>query len=188
MVVKQLYVWRIGSKLMKRNERIDRVELMRTFIRIVESGSLSAAARQMETTQATISRRLQSLEEMLGAKLLLRSTHAMKLTDDGERCYQHARQVVESWLALEDALQLTDEQPVGTLRVPSLSLSRRLVNRLGVPSSRWLGTRYRPMPADPSEPPSGRASNTMASPSMLEQNHFSPLMRTRPSPMSRATQ
>lgn len=102
---------------MKRNERIDRVELMRTFIRIVESGSQSAAARQMETTQATISRRLQSLEEMLGAKLLLRSTHAMKLTDDGERCYQHARQVVESWLALEDALQLTDEQPVGTLRV-----------------------------------------------------------------------
>ena len=102
---------------MKRSERIDRVELMRTFIRIVESGSLSAAARQMETTQATISRRLQSLEEMLGAKLLLRSTHAMKLTDDGERCYQHARQVVESWLALEDALQLTDEQPVGTLRV-----------------------------------------------------------------------
>ncbi|VDZ83721.1 LysR family transcriptional regulator [Kluyvera intermedia] len=102
---------------MKRNERIDRVELMRTFIRIVESGSLSAAARQMETTQATISRRLQSLEEMLGAKLLLRSTHAMKLTDDGERCYQHARQVVDSWLALEDALQITDEQPVGTLRV-----------------------------------------------------------------------
>ena len=102
---------------MKRNERIDRVELMRTFIRIVEAGSLSAAARQLETTQATISRRLQSLEAMLGAKLLLRSTHGMKLTDDGERCYQHARQVVDAWLVLEDALQITDEQPVGTLRV-----------------------------------------------------------------------
>ena len=89
---------------MKRNERIDRVELMRTFIRIVESGSLSAAARQLQTTQATVSRRLQSLEEMLGARLLQRSTHAMKLTDDGERCYQHARQVVESWLALELSL------------------------------------------------------------------------------------
>jgi Transcriptional regulator len=102
---------------MKKQERIDRVELMRTFIRIVESGSLSAAARQLETTQATISRRLQSLETMLGAKLILRSTHAMKLTDDGERCYQHARQVVDAWLALEDELQLTDDQPVGTLRV-----------------------------------------------------------------------
>jgi transcriptional regulator, LysR family len=90
---------------------------MRTFIRIVESGSLSAAARQLETTQATISRRLQSLESLLGAKLILRSTHAMKLTDDGERCYQHARQVVDAWLALEDELQLTDDQPVGTLRV-----------------------------------------------------------------------
>lgn len=102
---------------MKKRERIDRVELMRTFIRIVESGSLSAAARQLETTQATISRRLQSLESLLGAKLILRSTHAMKLTDDGERCYQHARQVVDAWLAMEDELQLTDDQPVGTLRV-----------------------------------------------------------------------
>lgn len=102
---------------MKKQERIDRVELMRTFIRIVESGSLSAAARQLETTQATISRRLQSLESLLGAKLILRSTHAMKLTDDGERCYQHARHVVDAWLALEDELQLTDDQPVGTLRV-----------------------------------------------------------------------
>lgn len=102
---------------MKKQERIDRVELMRTFIRIVESGSLSSAARQLETTQATISRRLQSLESLLGAKLILRSTHAMKLTDDGERCYQHARHVVDAWLALEDELQLTDDQPVGTLRV-----------------------------------------------------------------------
>ena len=51
---------------MKRQERIDRIELMRTFIRIVEAGSLSSAARQLDTTQATVSRRLQSLESMLG--------------------------------------------------------------------------------------------------------------------------
>lgn len=75
---------------------------MRTFIRIVESGSLSAAARQLDTTQATVSRRLQSLETLLGVRLLLRTTHAMKLTDDGERCYHHARRVIDSWLALED--------------------------------------------------------------------------------------
>lgn len=51
---------------MIKNERIDRVELMRTFVRIVEAGSLSAAARQLNTTRATVSRRLQSLEAMLG--------------------------------------------------------------------------------------------------------------------------
>ena len=90
---------------------------MRTFVRIVEAGSLSAAAGQMATTQATISRRLQSLELLLGAKLILRTTHAMKLTDDGERCYQHAKQLIDSWLALEDELQQSGDEPVGVLRV-----------------------------------------------------------------------
>lgn len=102
---------------MKRAERIDRIELMRTFVRIVEAGSLSAAAGQMATTQATISRRLQSLELLLGAKLILRTTHAMKLTDDGERCYQHARQLIDGWLALEDELRESGDDPVGVLRV-----------------------------------------------------------------------
>lgn len=102
---------------MKRTERIDRVDLMRTFVRIVESGSLSAAARQLVTTQATVSRRLQSLETLLGAKLLLRTTHAMKLTDDGERCYQHAKNVIDAWMTLEDELSLAGDEPVGMLRV-----------------------------------------------------------------------
>lgn len=102
---------------MIKNERIDRVELMRTFVRIVEAGSLSAAARQLNTTQATISRRLQSLEAMLGVKLVLRTTHAMKLTDDGERGYQHAKHIIDAWLALEDGLNVTVDEPVGMLRV-----------------------------------------------------------------------
>ncbi|POP41945.1 LysR family transcriptional regulator [Superficieibacter electus] len=102
---------------MKKNERIDRVELMRTLVRIVEAGSLSAAAAQLATTQATVSRRLQSLERLLGTKLILRSTHAMKLTDDGERCYQHAKRVIDAWLALEDDLHTAEDEPVGVLKV-----------------------------------------------------------------------
>ncbi|WP_422851592.1 LysR family transcriptional regulator [Enterobacter roggenkampii] len=90
---------------------------MRTFVRIVEAGSLSAAARQLATTQATVSRRLQSLETMLGVRLLLRTTHTTRLTDDGERCYQHARRVIDSWLALEDEVGQTEDEPVGVLRV-----------------------------------------------------------------------
>lgn len=117
VVVKRLYVIRIGKMEMKKQERIDRIELMRTFIRIVEAGSLSTAAVQMNTTQATVSRRLQSLERLLGARLILRTTHAMKLTDDGERCYQHARRLVDSWLALEDDLRIVEDRPVGVLRV-----------------------------------------------------------------------
>ena len=102
---------------MKRFERIDRVELMRTFVRIVETGSLSAAARQLSTTQATVSRRLQSLETLLWARQMLRTTQATRLTDDGERCYQHARRVIDSWLALEDEVGQAEDEPVGVLRV-----------------------------------------------------------------------
>ncbi|TKU52265.1 LysR family transcriptional regulator [Citrobacter sp. wls714] len=102
---------------MIKTERIDRVGLMRTFVRIVEAGSLSAAAKQMGTTQATVSRRLQSLETLLGVKLIMRTTHAMKLTDDGERGYQHAKNIIDAWLALEDGLNVTEDEPVGTLRV-----------------------------------------------------------------------
>lgn len=100
-----------------KTERIDRIELMNTFIRIIESGSLSAAAVQLNTTQATVSRRLQTLEAMLGSKLLLRTTHAMKLTDDGERCFQHAKTVTGHWIMLEDDLLNAEDEPVGTLRV-----------------------------------------------------------------------
>lgn len=60
---------------------------------------------------------MQSLETLLGARLLLRTTHATKLTDDGERCYQHARRVIDSWLALEDEVGQAEDEPVGVLRV-----------------------------------------------------------------------
>ncbi len=89
--VKLIYVSRMKTI---KNSGIDRIDLMQSFVRIVESGSLSAAATQLNTTQPTISRRLQALEAMLGVKLLLRTTHAMKLTDDGQRCYQHAKTLI----------------------------------------------------------------------------------------------
>ena len=48
----------------------DRLDLLRTFLRIVDAGSLSAAAVQLGTTQPTVSRRLQALERQLGLRLL----------------------------------------------------------------------------------------------------------------------
>ncbi|NUA27181.1 LysR family transcriptional regulator [Cupriavidus basilensis] len=95
----------------------DRVELMQTFVRIVEAGSLSAAAAQLGTTQPTISRRLQSLERSLGLRLLQRSTHAMKLTEDGERCFGRAKELVAGWEAFEADLRGAGDEPEGTLRV-----------------------------------------------------------------------
>ena len=95
----------------------DRVELMQTFVRIVEAGSLSAAAVLLGTTQPTVSRRLQMLERSLGLRLLQRSTHRMKLTEDGERCFARAKELVTNWEAFEADLRGTGDDPEGTLRV-----------------------------------------------------------------------
>ncbi|MFJ2994507.1 LysR family transcriptional regulator [Pandoraea sp. NPDC087047] len=90
---------------------------MQTFVRIVEAGSLSAAAALLGTTQPTVSRRLQMLERSLGLRLLQRSTHRMKLTEDGERCFARAKDLMTSWEAFEADLRGTGDEPEGTLRV-----------------------------------------------------------------------
>ncbi|MCZ2499052.1 LysR family transcriptional regulator [Xylophilus sp. Kf1] len=90
---------------------------MATFVRIVESGSISAAAAGMGTTQPTVSRRLQALERQLGLRLIKRSTHAMKLTEDGQRCFDGARALLASWQAFEADLRGAGDAPEGTLRV-----------------------------------------------------------------------
>lgn len=95
----------------------DRIELMQTFVRIVEAGSLSAAAMQMGATQPTVSRRLQALERSLGLRLLQRSTHAMKLTEEGERCFARAKELLGNWDAFEAELRGSTDVPEGTLRV-----------------------------------------------------------------------
>lgn len=91
--------------------------MMQTFVRIVEAGNLSAAAVQMNTTQPTVSRRLQTLEAFLGLRLLHRSTHSMRLTTDGERCYERAKGLLANWAAFESDLRGVDEEPEGVLRV-----------------------------------------------------------------------
>nr|MDN4041336.1 LysR family transcriptional regulator [Massilia sp. YIM B02787] len=91
--------------------------LVETFVRIVDAGSLSAAARALATTQPTISRRLKSLEKSLGVRLLQRSTHAMKLTDDGMRCYARAKELIAGWQEFESEIRGAVDEPVGMLRV-----------------------------------------------------------------------
>ncbi len=90
---------------------------METFVRIVEAGSLSAAAAQMRSTQPTVSRRLQALERSLGVRLLQRSTHVMRLTEDGERCFERAKELLANWAVFEADLRGVREAAAGTLRV-----------------------------------------------------------------------
>lgn len=110
-----LYVTRMNADLSAAGS--DRIALLETFVRIVESGSLSAAAAQLGSTQPTVSRRLQQLERMLGVRLLQRSTHRMNLTEDGTRCYERAKDLLAGWQILESDVRGADDQPAGHLRI-----------------------------------------------------------------------
>ena len=96
---------------------VDRLQLMQTFIRIVEAGSLSAAARQLGTTQPTVSRRLQALEQQFGQPLIQRSTHALRLTETGERALARAKALAADWEDFEQSLRAEPGLPEGLLRV-----------------------------------------------------------------------
>lgn len=87
------------------------------FVAIVRAGSFSAAARKLQRHPSIISKRIASLEERLGVRLIERSTRSIKLTDAGERFYERlivAAQILED--AEQEAGHLSKEI-VGSLRV-----------------------------------------------------------------------
>lgn len=74
---------------------MDLLSRARTFVRIVESGSLSAAARSYRLSLPAVSRQVQTLEDELGAKLLQRTTRSLRLTEAGRRFHEHATRLVQ---------------------------------------------------------------------------------------------
>ncbi|HYP88794.1 MAG TPA: LysR family transcriptional regulator [Polyangiaceae bacterium] len=75
---------------------MDLLSRARTFVRIVEAGSLSAAARSFRLSLPAVSRQVQTLEDELGAKLLQRTTRSLRLTDAGRRFHEHATRLVQA--------------------------------------------------------------------------------------------
>jgi DNA-binding transcriptional LysR family regulator len=73
---------------------------METFVRVVEGGSLSGAARRLGLSLAAVSRQLAALEDDLGTRLVLRSTRRLQVTPSGQRWYQHCVRLLRE---LEDA-------------------------------------------------------------------------------------
>lgn len=82
------------------------IELARTFLQIVRSGSLVAAAEQLHVTQTAISARVQNLESQLGCTLFIRNRAGARLTADGEAFVVYANQLVHTWEAAQRDLPL----------------------------------------------------------------------------------
>ncbi|MHA6576701.1 LysR family transcriptional regulator [Pseudomonas yamanorum] len=98
---------------------MDKLNAMAIFVRVIERGSFSAVARELQTTQPTISKVLRALETELGGKLISRSTRKLSLTDEGQRYYRHCRQILAAVDAAEHSFQSGKEAVAGPLRIGS---------------------------------------------------------------------
>lgn len=103
---------------------MDRLALMTSFVRAVETGSFSAVARGLGTTQPNISRHIASLEQHLGTRLLHRSTRKLTPTPEGERYYADARRVLDAIAEAESTVR-GQGTPSGVLRVACPTLLGR---------------------------------------------------------------
>jgi len=93
---------------------LNRAEL---FVRVVEAGSFTAAARQLELPKSSVSRGVAALEQDLGVRLLQRTTRRLSLTDAGRVYFETASQAISGLREAESALSRLQEEPRGTLRV-----------------------------------------------------------------------
>ena len=102
------------------------LENIRSYVRVVELGGLSAAGRHLRLSPAVISHRLQQLEEQLGVRLLNRTTRQVQVTQQGEVFYQGCLEVLAALERAETAVSEAGASPKGTLRVTApLGLARR---------------------------------------------------------------
>lgn len=119
---------------------MDLVESLKSFVRVVETGSFSAVARESGASQSAVTRQIGQLETHFGVRLLHRTTRRLSLTDDGRILLGHARQVLEDTTAMEAELGQHGQQPVGLVRLGApLSAGLFLAPRLPELVGRYPG-------------------------------------------------
>jgi DNA-binding transcriptional LysR family regulator len=96
---------------------MNRLSLLSTFAAVASARNFTRAAERLGLSKSVVSRHVSELERELGVQLVYRSTHGVSLTEAGERCFSHCKdleQVAEQAVAAATAAQ---ERPTGLLRV-----------------------------------------------------------------------
>jgi DNA-binding transcriptional LysR family regulator len=106
---------------------------MQTFVKVIETGSFSAAARQLRLGQPAISKTVAQLEERLGLPLLLRSSRRLSVTEAGQIFYDHAKVTIAQAEEAELAARGAGAGLTGRLRVSAgVTFARlKIVPKLG---------------------------------------------------------
>lgn len=96
---------------------VDRLDCIEAFLSVFESGSFSAAAKRMGTTQSTVSKRIAMLEETFGTSLFLRTTRRLAPTEDARRIHDKARTILDVYSLARAAARNVHPVPSGLLVV-----------------------------------------------------------------------
>ena len=96
---------------------MDRIDCLRAFVRTLEGGSFSAAAKELGIGQPAISKRIALLEEEFGTQLFLRTTRKLKPTAEAHRVYDLARQIIGAFDTARSSVEQVAPRPSGTLRL-----------------------------------------------------------------------
>ena len=88
-----------------------------SFVKVVEAGSMAAAARRLDCTRAQVSKQIGELERAFGVRLFERSTRKLSLTPSGEVFHQHALRALEAIQSTEVAVKNMGDAPHGVLRI-----------------------------------------------------------------------
>ncbi|CAI8774239.1 HTH-type transcriptional activator AaeR [Kosakonia sp. YIM B13611] len=100
---------------------MERLKRMSVFAKVVELGSFTAAARQLQMSVSSISQTVAKLEDELQVKLLNRSTRSLGLTEAGKIYYQGCRRMLHEVQDVHEQLYAFNNTPIGTLRIGSSS-------------------------------------------------------------------
>ncbi|MET4807064.1 LysR family transcriptional regulator [Limibacillus sp. MBR-115] len=96
---------------------LDRLTEMAVFAAVVDEGSFTGAARALDQSKAVVSKRVASLENALGLRLLNRSTRRLSMTEAGEALYARCRTILDEAEQAEATLRPLAEAPRGLLRL-----------------------------------------------------------------------
>lgn len=101
---------------------MDRWQAMRIFARVAETGSFAETARQMHMSAPAITRAVAALEDVIGARLFVRTTRSVKLTEAGERYFGDCRRILADIDEAEAAAAGSYATPSGTMTVTASAL------------------------------------------------------------------
>ncbi len=105
---------------------MDKLASYQVFVRVAESRSFSAVAREMGVTQPAVSRIVGALEEHLGTRLVHRNTRGLTLTSDGASVLDHAREILEAVNRAEEAVGGRQADVAGLVRLAAGSTFGRV--------------------------------------------------------------